>query len=281
MKPNSALITHLSGETTSFATCWKITLASGTLFTFTDHDADIIVEGRTYLARTGYTASAIQSSAAFNVDQNEVSGLLDSVQIREQDVLSGLWDYAQVEIFIVNWASPTDGVLRQRVGWLGEVSIDGDQRFRAELRGLMQAFTRHIGSLVAPSCDAEFGDARCGISLAAHTYAATVTSIDANNRIIGATALSQAAGFFDQGKVTFTSGANVGLIMEIKASLPASLELQQPLGFPILVGDTFDATRGCAKRFVEDCKTIYNNAVRFRGFPHLPGLDKMMRPGGV
>jgi len=44
----------------------------------------------------------------------------------------------------------------------------------------------------------------------------------------------------------------------------------------IAVGDTFDITAGCDKRF-ETCKAKFANAANFRGFPHIPGQDTVIR----
>jgi len=45
---------------------------------------------------------------------------------------------------------------------------------------------------------------------------------------------------------------------------------------PIAAGDTFTVTAGCDKRFAT-CNGRFNNAVNFRGFPHIPGNDFVIR----
>ena len=44
----------------------------------------------------------------------------------------------------------------------------------------------------------------------------------------------------------------------------------------IAVGDTFVVTAGCDKRFAT-CRDRFNNAANFRGFPHIPGNDFIIR----
>ena len=56
------------------------------------------------------------------------------------------------------------------------------------------------------------------------------------------------------------------------AGSPATLELWQPMAQPIAPGDTFIVTAGCDKRFAT-CRAKFDNAVNFRGFPHIPGND--------
>jgi hypothetical protein len=64
MKTVSAgLLIHLQGGSLTLATLWRVTRLDGAIFTFTDHPADIVYGGETYLAALGYERSAISSGA--------------------------------------------------------------------------------------------------------------------------------------------------------------------------------------------------------------------------
>lgn len=167
------LFTHAQGETTNFATLWRITRRDGTQHFFTDHDADISVDVdltggnnlKTYLAASGYSRSSIQHTATMSVDNLEVQGHLDPTfsQISEADIQSGKLDFAQVEMFTVNWSNPGQGVIKTRKGFLGEVSIR-DATYFAELRGLVQILGQaNIGEKYTPGCRADLGDDRCKV----------------------------------------------------------------------------------------------------------------------
>jgi uncharacterized phage protein (TIGR02218 family) len=41
---------------------------------------------------------------------------------------------------------------------------------------------------------------------------------------------------------------------------------------PIAVGDAFEITAGCDKRF-STCRDRFGNSLNFRGFPQIPGND--------
>lgn len=56
----------------------------------------------------------------------------------------------------------------------------------------------------------------------------------------------------------------------------AAIELWQALPEPLATGNSFVVTAGCDKRFAT-CKNRFNNAVNFRGFPHIPGNDFVVR----
>jgi uncharacterized phage protein (TIGR02218 family) len=44
----------------------------------------------------------------------------------------------------------------------------------------------------------------------------------------------------------------------------------------IAVGDSFIIRAGCDKQF-KTCKAKFSNSVNFRGFPHMPGDDTVLR----
>ena len=56
---SAALANHLAGETTSIATCWKLTRTDGTVMGFTDYVTDLVVSGTTYVAATGATPTGV------------------------------------------------------------------------------------------------------------------------------------------------------------------------------------------------------------------------------
>lgn len=162
---SSGLAAHLAGAVTTLATCWRVQRTDGAIYGFTDHDRDLVIDGLTYAAAAGYARAAISSRADLSVDDTEITGLLTSSLITERDLRAGLWDGAEVRIFVANWADTLQGILRLRRGRIGEVVAGDDGSFRAELRGLAQALQQQVGELYAPECRADLGDARCRIPL--------------------------------------------------------------------------------------------------------------------
>lgn len=269
---------HYAKETTTLCSCWKATLRDGTVVSVTDHDKDLTIGGITYLSAGGYSATDIKTNAAFAPDNLEVQGFLVSPSIVEADVYSGRWDFAEIVIFEANWADVTMAVRELRSGTLGEVKA-GRTMFVAELRGLMQAFTRNMVRLTAKDCDADLGDARCKVNLATYTVTGTIDSVT-NNRVLVDAARTEPDDRFTAGKITFTSGLNNGLAMEVKQYTVGTWTLQEAMPFALAVGDTYSLSYGCQKRLTEDCIGIFSNGENHRGFPHLPG-QKIYTVGGV
>jgi len=279
---STQLAAHLAGEVTTLATCWKLTRRDTTIFGFTDHDQDIVYSGITYVAATGFTPTALQNSGSLKVDNLDVEGMLSAGSITEVDVLAGLYDFAEIEIFQVNYNDLTQGDLKLRRGWLGEVSLY-KQQFVAEVRGLTQCLSQTMGELYSASCRATLGDSRCKVDMTGFTATGSVTSVASNLQFTD-TARTEASGIFSAGMITFTSGANNGLGMEVKQYLNigsgGQLTLVLPMPYTIQAGDTYSVTQGCDKTLAT-CFSRFNNVVNFRGEPLVPGLDRMLETAGT
>lgn len=275
---SSALESHFAQECTTLATCWKITRTDSTIMGFTDNVEDILFESVTYKASTGFTASAVASQSDMSVDNLDVEGMLDSQAITESDIAAGLYDHAGLEIFMLNYADTSQGKMIIRRGFLGEVSIRRGQ-FVAEVRGLSQKIQQVIGRTYQPSCDALLGDARCGVNLASFTTSTSVSSVT-SSQIFTASALTQDAGYFTGGVVQWTSGNNDGLSMEVKEFLNGQVTLALPMPYAIAVSDSFDIIAACDKTR-DTCKSVFNNLDNFRGFPDVPGMDKLLETSGT
>jgi uncharacterized phage protein (TIGR02218 family) len=282
-----ALGTHYAGSAMTLAVLWKITRQDAAVYGFTTHDQPIVFGGLTYQPSSAFDPSAIATKSEFNVDDMEVIGLLDSSGITVADIEAGRWDRAWIEVRRVNWASLGDGAEILRVGEIGNINRRGAGQFVAELRGLMQRLQNNIGRLISPLCDAEVGDARCGVNMASFTHTTTITTAT-SRRVFTASGLAQAAGYFNGGKITFTSGGNNGVTADIKAHTTGGvLTLQLDLPAATANGDAFTIYAGCDKRHVVtagvasgDCGTKFSNIVNFRGFWAVPGRDKTMLVGG-
>lgn len=276
----SALQTKLNSGVTTLCRCFVLTRRDGIVQGFTDHDEDIVLDGVTCRAGTGLAASEASTRLGLAVDGAEISGALADDCLTDADLAAGRYDAAKVETYLVDWSEPELHVLLA-TATLGEVRREG-AAFVAELRSLADALAQETGRLFTANCAADLGDPRCGVDLTNAVYRGegSVTVL----RGISAFAVSGLDGFdegwFDAGKLTFVSGANAGLAMEVKRHRREGeevvLELWQAMPEPLSAGDSFVVTAGCDKRF-ETCRNRFNNAVNFRGFPHIPGNDFVIR----
>lgn len=271
-----SLVEHLQRTVTTVCHCWRLTRRDGTVLGFTDHDRALVVSGTTFRPRSGLAASEARSTLGLTVDTVDVEGALSSADISEADIAAGRYDGATVETFLVNWRAPADAA-PIRKATVGRITRR-DGSFVAELESSVHALDKQRGRYVRRSCDAELGDARCGVNLALPAYRGTgaVTSIAAPATLTTSGLGGFAPGWFTGGVLTWTSGANaansVRVLDHAVRDGQAVLSLWPDAGAAVETGDAFEVTAGCDKSFAT-CKARFANAANFRGFPHLPGND--------
>lgn len=271
-----ALQAHLNGELTTLAELVKITRADGTTIGLTSHDADVVFDGITYKADGAFSPQTMTNAASLKEKESEMTGLLDSVLISETDLKAGLYDHARVDVYIVNWTDLSQGTVHMRRGWLGEVTVEGG-KYVAELRGLRDLLKRPVGETYTPECRYDLGDGRCGVNVAALTVTGSVTSVT-DESTFSDTSRAESDDAFNYGKLTWTSGANAGLSMEVKDWNAAThtFTLWLPMPNAIAVSDAYAVYPGCNKRFAT-CSGVFSNVANFGGFPHLPGVSKLLQ----
>jgi uncharacterized phage protein (TIGR02218 family) len=276
MKSLSAAITsHLEQEVTTLAVCWKITLRTGTVLTFTAHDQDVTVGGLTYKSTTGTSSSGIPKDLEMSVDSIDVQSFLDDDYIKESDVLAGVYDHAEVEVFKVNWLSPDDGTIYLQKGYIGDIDIKSGL-FVAEVRGRMQMLQKNALKMYSPVCRAKFGDSECGINLASYRVTSSVTTV-INSKRFGCASLGVADNYFKRGHVVWSSGSNYGLSSEVTWNINTQFQLSMNPLFPIEAGTTFNIYPGCNKSR-GTCRDTYNNIQNMRAEPFIPTMTTTISP---
>ncbi|KQP34307.1 beta tubulin [Methylobacterium sp. Leaf102] len=274
------LAASLASGITTLCRCWIVTRTDGLRLGFTDHDEPVTIEGVVCSAESGATGSAIEQTAGLSPDGYDIMGALTDGRLSDIELARGLFDGAAVEAWRVDWSSPVDRVLVMS-GTIGEVSR-GSSAFTAEVRSLADRLNQPRGRIYQRSCDATFGDARCGIDATAATMRGVgVVTLTRTTRSFVASGLAGfRSGRFTAGRFVWTTGANVGTVVEVRTHLRANggahLELWEPMAAPITPGDAFDITAGCDKA-LDTCRDKFANTIRFRGFPDLPGNDYAVR----
>ena len=270
----SALQAHLEGSAVTVCRCWQIARTDGTVMGFTDHDAAVTFDGVTHSAMSGLASSGDVVRAGLGVGGLEVAGALSAAGLDAVELASGKYDFAKLTVWLVNWAEVSERVVL-RNGTLGEVTR-ADGAFRAEVRGPAQALETVRGRVFTKSCDADLGDARCGVDLSALARAATVVAVDGARLTLSGIG-DLADGYLANGIARMTSGADTGsraAIVRHSAAGDAVVQLRTAF-VSVEVGDGVEVTPGCDKRFAT-CIETFANGMNFQGFPHIPGNDRAL-----
>ena len=274
---SASLQTHLDGEVTTLAMCWRIERRDGVVKAYTDHDVAIVYGGVTYSPLESGRPSGYRQAADLAPASIEIEMAFATATGTDAELRAGLYDYAEVWTFLINWADTTMGIVKLAHGRLGEVEIR-DNQARIELRSLNQLLAVPIGRIYTPECDATLGDARCGVTIATYTKTGAVAAVTSNKVFtISGTAAGQVEGYYGYGRITFTSGACNGLVMQVESYVAATntITLMEPMPYTVAVADTLSLVAGCDRRFAT-CKDRFSNKDNFRGFPHIPGMDKAL-----
>jgi len=271
---------HLDSAATTLAWCWRITRADGLVLGFTDHDRPLTFDGASFEPESGLVASELRSGSDLSVDAQDAEGVLTSDRITETDIADGRWDNAAVEVWRVNWADTGQRALMRR-GAIGQIRR-GRLAFVAEVRSMAHVLGQTLGRSFQGTCDAALGDGRCGIDLENPAFRGTglVTDLLRDRAFLVSGIFSFEDGWFSGGTVQWSSGANDGrqaevLIHTVAGGIVTVTLLEAPVR-PIAVSDTFVIRAGCDKR-AETCQAKFANMVNFRGFPHIPGQDAVIR----
>jgi uncharacterized phage protein (TIGR02218 family) len=267
---------HLDSGTTTICHCWRLETTAGDVMGFTDHDNDLVVDGVTYEAQAGFTASEIESSLGLSIDNLDAAGALSSGRLTEERLKAGDFDNAEVEIWRVNWQDVSQRLL-MRKGNLGEIT-HGSLGFTAEVRGLAHILNQPRGRIYQFACDAVLGDGRCGVDLEAAAYRGTavVVATEEDRRLTVSGIEGFDDGWFARGTIQWDTGANTGRRGEVKShrvdDAGVVIELWAETGSPVTAGDQLAVRAGCDKQFAS-CKSKFVNGVNYRGFPQIPGDD--------
>lgn len=265
---------------TTFCHCWRLARRDGAIMGFTDHDCDLSFAGVLFRANTGLTASQLDTNLGFSSAGAEALGALNDESLLETDLGNGLYDAASIETWLVDWTNIADRVLLD-VATLGEVRR-GEHVFAAELRSIAHIFDQPQGRSFQRHCAADLGDALCRVNLQSSSYAVSGIVANFSGGVLNADLADEFdPGYFAGGRLIFTSGENSGASLIVKSHLGdatkqrISLTLWESPAAPADSGDTFTLVAGCDKT-PATCLKKFGNIVNFRGFPHMPGNDRVI-----
>jgi uncharacterized phage protein (TIGR02218 family) len=283
------------------ALCVRIKRKDGKILRTTSHDTDLEVtavgyEG-TYRSAAAVAPSEMQFRPTLAVDGMDLEGILsEATGITEHDIANGIYDQSRVTVFEVADITNLAGVREWAWGVMGKKARTEEGRLRMEVRSISALMNQNQGEVWQSRCRAELGAGdeanvlrRCGVDLAdsdsPYVFDEEVTGVLQARKSFVVATLTQDAGYFSKGKVTFLSGANAGAVREIRIHESGGImSLYDPLPFDVVAGDDVRVEAGCDKTFAT-CRDKFDNAVNFQGEPYIPGPTYMTRntstPGSV
>lgn len=267
---------------TSDAQCWRVEREDGIVLGFTTHDQPITYNGLVYTPCASLAASAVSSSVFGGASTGDIQakGLIDDDAISAADLYAGRYDNAAVIVSMVDWQTGAGRPLTR--GIVSKTDQGLTQYSLTAMTGGARLQQQPLLDVYAPLCSAEFGDARCGFDVEALRITSVVTASAAKNVVtqaprrtfFDAAMIVSGAESYNNGRLTWTSGANIGLTFEVKSVADGVVTLWMPTAVDIEAGDQYSLVPGCDKTQTT-CSEVYVNLINFRGYPDVPGTDAL------
>ncbi len=267
----------LAGPVTSGAYAWRLERRDGVTIGITSHDHNLEMGGLLYRSSPGLEPATILHSSDLENDGLEIRGAIDNDALNEENLFAGRWDNARLTISLINWTDPDTAPRVLAHGVLGEISTQ-DGAFEVGVNSLKALLDRPAFPVTSPHCRAQFCDAACGLSRERFRHVASVQSA-AGNVITFDPELSALNGNASFGRLRWLQGENCGYVNCVVANAGSVVTLAEAPRFPVLAGQRAEIFEDCDK-MLSTCATRYGNAINFRGEPHLPGNDLLMRYPG-
>ena len=284
----------LSKTSTTLCWCWLITRIDGVQLGFTSLDLPFQIDGVSYLPYTGFDPGAAQTSGDLGAtDSQQLKGLLGASGISPADLVSGIYEYASVRRFLVDYTNLPSSLssnppkhLELPQGHLAE-SKRNPLGYEIKVKDDLTLLDNQIGETTSKTCRASLGDDRCRVNLAPFSHNLTIIAVE-SNRIFDVNG-SLPAKYFDRGRLLFTSGNNSGIHRDIgfyfgRGSAVGSPDQAQvspgnkmilspvPAPFEVEIGDTVLCVAGCVKTKLA-CVIKFRNFRNFVGEPDIPTTD--------
>lgn len=267
---------------------WFVRLVpkTGPALGYTSADSVITIGSLPFQPQTGITPSQHRSDLKPEAASSEFAGFFSDDSITEADVLSGRLDGAVATVFIASWATPPTAIddtqcLILSVATLGKVRWDSNG-FSFETLSTEVKFQQNLRKTTQPTCRATLGDGACTKAIAPYRFNGRVLApsngVDFTFEVTSQNtqAAPSTAGFYTNGRIEWTSGANAGTRSKIRLhNGPVISVLQEPFR-AIAAGDTFICHVGCDKTLSGGC-VKFSNTLNFRGEPFVPGPEAQLR----
>lgn len=278
---------------------YSIALAGGTpVYYFTSFQESVSFGGNTYQTGLIIKRGAVKQVAGLEVQSMDLTispqpdnssgpifvGNYPFLQAAAQRVFDG----ARVlfsKMFLSSYDDLTPGAVPWYQGRINKVTVGRLSAILTINSDTEMLNTQGPPNLIQPSCVHTLFDAGCALKAADFTVTGSVAGT-ASTVLSVNTTLTNAAGWFRLGRITFTSGANAGVSRFVKDYSGGVFTLARPLPNVPTLGDTFSALPGCAKTITACSNTStavgppFNNLKHNKSFPFVP-VPETLYDGGT
>lgn len=267
------MTTALADKTTYLVRVWRLELANGDLFYFTDSNVNIAYDGNLYLADPGIRVSAVQATVDGQGDNAQIEVRASAEFLNQRQIRSGLLDLASFELEYVDWRDPDNyGPVPIFSGSVIDVSFNDKGKAAIQLDGNGgNGFINRIGDVYSRLCRAQLGDEQCKVDLEALKSEILITTVSADGYSFTSNQLIAFAndGYLEFGKIRFITGDNTSYSYEVAkfVSSTGTVTLANTPRAPLVPGDALHIYPGCDKQMAT-CRDRFSNLPNHRAEPY-------------
>jgi len=262
---------------------WTLTApASGTVVRWLDADFDYTLpDARAFVRGPVIKRGDLRQSVGLSVDNLDVTfypvfkeapvnfGAQTLLQAAQRGILRGAM--VQIERLVFDTALVYKGRWVEHAGTLAVKNTAGGLIKCQVLSELNRLDKPMPPDVYQSQCRSTVFDPQCGLNRATWAVegAVTIPGTGPAARSQFAADPADAAGWFDQGVVQFTSGANAGEKRTVKSWAGGVFSFALPWPQDVEAGDEFVAVPGC-NRSMAMCSAKFSNLLHYRGEPFVP-----------
>lgn len=259
------------------ADLYRIDLPGGTALRYTNADIAVADENGDVFLPLRIARSGTRLTRGVEVDSLDITIMADDTDLVNGTpllpfIVNGGFRGAVVTLrraFFENWGANLEGCVTLFAGRYSQMKQARGTEVQIAVKSWLELLNVQVPqNLFQPPCLHTLFDTGCTLNREAFAVAGSISA--AGTPLAFSTGLTQAAGYFDQGRLVFLTGANAGITRSIKAHLgDGSLSLALALPSAPAAGDTFKAYPGC-DHTQSTCAGKFANLINFRGFPYIP-----------
>lgn len=246
--------------------CVRIVPVTGSTIRMTEYPRDLTMSNATvYLTGSGYEFTGYSATPTFSPAVLDLQGIAGFAGVSLDAIKSGVYDNARWYVFATTWNNPVEDYEPIAAGFLGKTTLK-DDRYTTECIGMVDVLNQAVGKTYTNTCQKKFGGTEwAGCKKTPVVVTGTLTSVT-DSATVRDNTRTEAADFFGEGTLKFTSGANAGLRPMIVKSyaLDGTVITHEPFYYDPAIGDAYELTEGCRLR-KSDC-IAKGNILNFGGF---------------
>ena len=286
----AALLNGAANTQLAMYDLFTITTPAGLTLRYTSAETSLTVNGVTYTAGPIIRRSRTRLTVGIEVDTLDLNIAADaSVTVNGVPIIqfiagNGL-NGARVLLERAFSPGPGQAITGTLPLFSGRVS-DTPAITRAEARVTVKSDSEILNvklprNIYQAPCLNTLFDSACGLVRASWTASGTAQSATDAQRLYFTHALAAAAGMYDLGVCTFTSGGNAGVSRTVRSYQTVAgsgvnrITLMSPLPVAVANGDAFTIYAGCDKK-QSTCSGKFSNLARFRGTPYIPTAESIV-----